>query len=446
MNTLKILFTSFFLLNMSILLAQDTDKEDSVAASPRTADNLTQIMRVKRTYTLGDGITLRAPGTRIQITQSLQLQTTVNTYDNFSNTNAMFNIRRARFAVNGYLFNNKVDFRVRLNLPNNFQSTTSGNRAYNSVFQEGYVEYNFNKDHSIMFGLKAELVDSRELRIEGESLGFVDRSAASNAFDQNFDYGIRYLGEFKLGGVKLLRPFLSFTTGEGNASLQQNFKGFKYGVRLDFLPFGKFSDGGEYYMDDLAHESRPKLVAGVVYSYNSGISSATGSLGGRYLYGDANKNIVLPTYSRFIFDYMFKYKGFYSLGSYSATSATVPGSIAGEFKLNGNFTQYTGQTTDQIKATVLGRLNLGAAFNFQAGYTLRNNWAFAGRYSVLNDNVLSANFASYNRNYTVIATKYLSEHNLKIQSEIGYQELKKNLQTGNQKGNLYAQVMFTVQL
>ena len=184
-------------------------------------------------------------------------------------------------------------------------------------------------------------------------------------FDAIFDYGIRYKGNYKLGGKHLLKPYLSFTTGEGRASLQKNFGGFKYGIRLDYLPFDEFSKGGEFYMDDLAREPKPKLVIGVVYSYNDGASSALGTNGGRYLYGDSLQNILLPKYSKFGVDYLFKYKGFYSMGSCFATQATVPSNIKGEYKLNGQFSAYSTLHKHKNKHKILyliARLNLGTGF------------------------------------------------------------------------------------
>ena len=449
MNTIKIKFSLIFLILLICngLIAQEDNKsinEDTVKAIP--SQNNTQIVRIRKSYTLGDGLTFRAPGMSLLFEQSFQVLCNVNTPDNFSTMKSYFNIRRARFAMTGSFFNDKINFKMRFNLPGNYQSNTTGLRSYNGVMQEGYVEYNFNKENTLSFGLRADYIDSREIRIEGENLGYIERSAVSLAYDAIFDYGLRYKGSFHLAGRNVIHPYLSITTGDGNPGLQKNYGGYKYGVRLDYLPFGEFSKGGEYYMDDLARESRPKLVLGFVYSYNTSATSATGATGGRYLYGDVNKSILLPSFSKYNFDYLFKYKGFYSMGSLIATKATVPDGIAGEFKLSGSFTAYTNQTPDQIKATVLSRLNLGSGFNFQAGYLFHSNWAFGGRYSYLNDDVQSANFAYQNRFYTFVASKYLSEHNLKIQSELGYQELKQSLQTSSQKGNLYATVMLTVQL
>jgi len=332
-------------------------------------------------------------------------------------------------------------------LATDHQSATTGNRTFNVVLQEAYLEYRPNLNHAINFGLRADYVDSREIRIEGESLAFINRSTLSSSFDAIFDYGIRYKGNIKLGGKHLLRPYLSITTGDSRSSLRKNFGGFKYGVRLDYLPFDKFSRGGEFYMDDLAIEQKPKLVIGFVGSYNNGASSAVGTNGGRYLYGDINQKILLPNYLKLGADFIFKYNGFYTLGSFVSTQSTVPNDIYGEFKLNGQFTPYSiTQTAAQTKTIVNSRLTLGKAYNLQAGYLLPSLWSLGARYTYLNADATSLSFDNYNKSYTAVATKYLSGHNLKLQFEFGIDKLKNSLKTNIENGNYYTQLMITVQL
>jgi hypothetical protein len=404
----------------------------------------TEYLRLKKNYSLGDGLTLESSNTRLNFTQSLQVLYGVNSEDGFKTVSSEFNIRRARFNFRGSLFNDKIYFRLRLNLAGSYQSTTTGTRSYNNVLQDAIVEYRPSENNRINFGVRADYADSREARIEGESLGFIERSAVSTAFDPIFDYGIRYYGIFRLGGSNILKPYVSITTGDGTAALQKNYGGLKYGIRLDYLPFGTFSKGGEYYMDDIAHERVPKLIVGATFSYTNGMSSAKGTNGGRYIYGDSAQKQLLPNYLKTGFDFMFKYRGWYAFGEYVYAQAYVPSGIAGEFSLSGKFTPYTGQSPEQIKNTVLSRLNVGSGENIQGGYCF-TTWAFAGRFSYLHNEPGSANFADQNRYYSFVATRYFNGHNLKLQTEVGYQEYKDNLKTADIKGNIYGQVMFTIQ-
>ncbi len=422
-------------------------EQDSTYGLAKEIDKST-ILKLKKSYVLGDGVTIESGNGRLNFSQSLQTSFAVNSFNkDLSGMNSAFNINRARLTMVGNVFDNKISIVARLNFPSDFQSVTTGSRSFNTLLQEGYIEYRASRKHVFNFGLRADYIDSRETRIEGESLGFINRSALSGSFDAIFDYGLRYKGNYKLGGKHLLKPYASITTGDSRSGLQNNFGGFKYGVRIDYLPFDRFSKAGEFYMDDLAREEKPKLVVGVIYSYNDGASSAFGTNGGRFLYGDVNQNILLPKFSKVGADYLFKYNGFYSMGSYFATKATVPSNIKGEFRLNGTFLPYAiTQTEEQTKNVVRARLNLGGAYNIQAGYLLKSDWAFGVRYTGLNANAVSANYAQYNKHYTFVCSKYIMGNNLKIQTEIGYEELSNAFKTATQKGNNYAQVMLTVQL
>jgi len=437
-------FLLFFCLACgTITYSQDDDKENNTEDEVVNDSNESfNIVRVRKHYKLGDGITFMASdGSDMNITQSVQSLFLVNTIDDFETMNSQFRIRRARLKISGDLMDSKIYYRIRLNFASDYQSGTTGNRSFNPVMQDAYIEYRPAKGHRINFGLRADYIDSRETRIEGEVLGFIERSEVSNAFDAIFDYGLRYQGQFWLFKGQLFKPYLSITTGDGNSSLSKNYGGFKYGARLDYLPFGAFKKLGEFYMEDLYREPKPKLVIGAVYSYNDGATSPKGTNGGRYQYGNSNQEITLPDYQKYGVDYMFKYKGFYSLGSYFATSSTVPTNIAGEFSLSGAFTPYTGMTQDEITNKVNSRLNLGSGFNLQGGYLLPSNWAFGLRYTKLYQDVNSATFATNDENYSFVTTKYISGHDFKIQGEIG----KSNIQ-GSTNDYLYGQIMVTIQL
>ena len=428
------------------LMAQDG--EDALPSADFEADTVTNghsnEMRLMKNYQLGDGLNFISKNAKLQFTQSIQVLYGINTPSDLSSIGSDYRIRRARLNIAGLLFDDKIFFRLRLNLAGNYQSTTTGSRSFNNVVQDALIEYRPAPGQRINFGIRADYTDTREIRIEGESLSFIERSIVSNAFDAIFDYGLRYAGQFSLKRGGVIKPYLSITTGDGTSALQQNFEGFKYGARLDYLPFGTFSKGGEFYMEDLARERTPKLVIGGVFSYNNGISSAKGTNGGRYIYGDSAQKIVRPSLVKYGVDYLFKYRGFYSLGDFVLTHSAVPNNIAGEFSTSGNFMPYTNQTPEQIKSTVLSRINLGSGFNFQAGYLI-SKIAVGARYSFLNQDEQSAEFAAINKAYALIGSYYFDGNNLKLNLETGYEQFNKTTNTENYNGTLYLQIMLTVQ-
>lgn len=445
-----LILISFFLSASSWAQEDDLQEEDKTydienekKDSPYDI-NKVEIVRIKKNYKIGDGVTFVSKTGSLNITQSVQSLYNVMTPDNFDTYSSEFRIRRARMKFSGKTFDEKLYFRLRLDFAGNYQSNTSGNRTYNPVLQDAYLEYRPTSNQRISLGLRADYVDTREIRIEGEVLGFVERSAIPDAFDAIFDYGLRYSAAFILHNKQLIKPYLSITTGEGNAALTQNFGGLKYGVRLDYLPFGNFSKAGEFYMEDMVRERKPKLVIGGIYSYSDGVSSAKGANGGRYIYGDLNQNEIYPDYIKYGIDFLFKYRGLYSMGTLVKTKAIVPDGIAGEFKLDGTFTPYTNQTPDQIESKVLTRLNLGYGYNMQIGYLLPSDISFGLRYSHLSQDQQSASFAVMDNYYTVVSTKYFSGNSFKLQGEVGYQEYA--IPTALAKGSYLAQIMLTIEL
>ena len=423
-------------------------QDDSTQVAVEEPQGSVQVLRLKQGYQLGDGITLRSPQGNWNLNQTLQTVYSVSSAQkDLSMRSTAFEIPRARLNFFANIFDNKISLSARLNFSSNYQSVTTGQRSFNTTLQEANIEYRPSRTHAFNFGLRADYVDSRETRIEGESLGFIDRSAVSEAFDAIFDFGLRYKGNYALGNNQWLKAYASITTGDSRSGLQKNYGGLKYGVRLDYLPFGKFARYGEFYMDDLYREDKPKLVVGVVYSYNQSATSAKGTNGGRWIYAGADGGHLFPSYSKFGTDFLFKYKGFYALGSFVTTAAQVPSGIKGEFRLNGTLSPYPAiQTEAQTKDLVLSRLNLGSGYNLQGGYVLPSNWAFGLRYSSLNSDVVTAAFDQLNHYYAMVITRYLSDHNLKIQLQTGYNELQDALKTATQRGTYYSQIQFTIQL
>ncbi|MGL5112472.1 MAG: porin, partial [Flavobacterium sp.] len=205
--------------------AQDDDKEIFENDDELPQDASSSIVRLKRNYTLGDGINfISENGSTMNITQSVQSFYMMNTADDFETMNSQFRIRRARMKVSGTLFEKKLYYRIRLNFASDYQSSTSGARSFNNLLQDAYIEYRPAKGHRINFGLRADYLDSRETRIEGEVLGFIERSELSSAFDAIFDYGIRYQGQFRVAG-QLFKPYVSVTTGDGQSGLSKNYGG-----------------------------------------------------------------------------------------------------------------------------------------------------------------------------------------------------------------------------
>ena len=183
-----------------------------------------------------------------------------------------------------------------------------------------------------------------------------------------------------------------------------------------------FTNFGEFRQADVVRETAPKLVVGVHFSHNNGMSSRRGRGSGDIVYlNDANEE-SLPNYTKYGVDFMLKYRGFSVLGEYINSEASVPGDITQRVRNDGSIaTTFTVNGLQDVDAFVRGRMMLGEAYNFQMGYLFKSGISVDARYTHLqaDENSFLNNATFYNRPnyYTLGISKYLSRsYGAKIQA------------------------------
>lgn len=380
-------------------------------------------------YNFGDGLVFSGKsGYSLNIRGYIQPQMDTRFYssDSLDGTRSRFRIRRARLRLNGDALNGRIDYRLQLDLSGNSEDGDVGN-AY---LLDAWVAYNFNKNLKLTFGQKYTPTDNREMMMGSHTLQLVERSKVTSAFASIRDFGFYLDGSYRLFGGAYIKPGLSITNGDGPNVFGKDHGGLKYGGRIDFLPFGTFTNFGQYRQGDMVHELTPKLVVGAVYSINTGMSSRRGRESGAILYLDKDGNESLPDYSKFGVDFMFKYRGLSILGEFVKTSANVPdaittrvrndGTTSNSFDVNGN---------QDVENYVKGRMMLGTGLNLQAGYMTRSHWSIDARYCKINADQYSFlnNGTFYNRPeyYTIGLTKYMGrDYGFKVQGDITYVKVK----------------------
>ena len=114
------------------------------------------------------------------------------------------------------------------------------------------------------------------------------------------------------------------------------------------------------------------------------------------------------------------------LGEYVKTTASVPSDITQRVRNDGSTsTTFDVNGIQDIQNYVKGRMMLGEAYNFQAGYLFKNGISIDARYTHLkaDDNSFLNNATFYNRPnyYTIGISKYLSRnYGAKIQADWTY--------------------------
>ena len=377
------------------------------------------------TYKFGEGLNFRGDGDyKIQLSGFVQPYMETKRYtevDENSNV-SRFRMRRLRLRVDGNSGNQKFNYRFAVDL----SGSTEADTETGDYLLDAFVSYNFTNRIRATFGQRSTFTDNRELFMSSNTLQLVERSRLTSAFATIREFGLFLDGRFKTGKVGYLKPYLVLTNGDGGNVFGKDHGGMKIGGRLDYLPFGLFTNFGQFRQVDVVRELAPKLVVGAHYSKNNGMSSRRGRESGAILYLDANDEESLPDYEKFGIDFLFKYNGFSALGEYIKSDASVPTDITQRVRNNGTTsTNFDVNGNQDVENYVKGRMMLGEAFNFQLGYLFKSGFSVDGRYTHLNadTNSFLNNATFYNRPnyYTLGISKYLSRsYGAKIQASHTY--------------------------
>ena len=262
------------------------------------------------------------------------------------------------------------------------------------------INWNFAGNFELWFG-QTKLPGNRERVISSGNMQMVDRSLVNSRFNIDRDLGVQLRHHFKLSNDFVVREVLAISQGEGRNITKKNLGGHQYTGRLEFLPFGTFSDEGDYSGSDLKREQKPKLSVGVSYDFNNRAVKDRSNLGS-YMTNDMG--YFETDISTLFVDAMYKHKGFSFMAEYADRNSDDP------FAKNSDGTL----TGDVVK--------VGKGINLQTGYLFTNNFELSGRYTSVkfDDKIFGINGE---KEYTLGISKFFSGHKLKVQSDISYTDV-----------------------
>lgn len=328
---------------------------------------------------------------RIQILSSTNWKYEDNEFDT-ANTN--FLIRRARLKFSGFVLSSKLKYKVELGLSNRDiagASIYTGNAP--RIILDAVVKWNFYKNFVLWAG-QTKLPGNRERVISSANLQLVDRSLLNSSFNIDRDLGIQLRHHINITDKFIVREIISISQGEGRNVVTGNIGGYQYTGRIEFLPFGKFKNKGDYIGSSLERESRPKLAVGISYDFNNN-AVRNKSNRGSYMVNDIG--FFETNINTLFVDAILKHKGFSFMAEYSNRNAEDP------IAKNSDGTE-TGIVVPE-----------GYGINLQAGYLFSKNWEITGRFSTIG---MKENDVS--NQYTLGISKYIIGQKLKIQSDISY--------------------------
>lgn len=207
-------------------------------------------------------------------------------------------VRRLRLRFDGFVLSPKIQYKVQLGFSKSDLDLMETNTA--QPIRDAIAYYVPNERWSFGFG-QTKLPGNRQRMVSSGALQLPDRSIVNAAFTLDRDFGLfAAWNAHAAGQVVMVKG--AMTSGEGrNAS--PGDEGMCYTGRLEWLPLGEFTDEGDYFEGDLAHEPRPKVSLGAVYSNNIGARRSGGQLG-EYFPDDASRTI-----NTFMADALVKYNG-----------------------------------------------------------------------------------------------------------------------------------------
>lgn len=358
------------------------------------------------------GIAITAPDSNFSVNfrfrmQSRALYSTVSGND-LSASEIEARVRRLRLRLEGFMFNPKLTYLIQLSFSRgDMDWSVRDNSLVNvspNVVRDAAVYYSPSKSWMITFG-QTKLPGNRQRVVSSGDLQFMDRSIVNAAFNIDRDFGLQVWYNNNIGGF-VYKIKTAISTGEGR-NVQASDFGLAYTGRIELLPFGDFTNKGDYFEGDLEREQTPKLSIAGGLSYNENAKRAGGQLG-----KDLYEGRDITTW---IFDGLLKYKGF------------------------ALYSEYVMRDTEENPITVNAsgekrHVLTGEGKLIQGSYVFKNFYEIAARYAVVTP--FSAIRARENQEqvFTLGGTKYLRGHRLKLQSNLSYHILT-NLDTDISREN-----------
>lgn len=362
-----------------------------VAAQLFALDSIAQTELDERAQIdLKDGISLtRAPVFQFNLRFRMQNRLGYTSYngEDLSVKTVDARVRRMRLRFDGYVVNDRLRYYIQLN----FARADLDQDAQGVVqpVRDALVYYHFKKDLYIGFG-QGKLPGNRQRVNSSGNLQFPDRSIANGAFTLDRDFGLFAYWTIPVGGQEFQLKG-AFSSGNGR-NAAPDVGGMAYTGRLEWLPFGAFTNKGDYSEGDLEFEPRPKLSIGSAYSHNDRATRTGGQLG-QDLYALTNINTL-------IVDMLLKYKGYAFSAEFFDRTSPAP---------------ITTNTEGSVRFVTTGR-----GLNTQFSKVLRSNYEFAGRYSLVDPGSEVAGLTRRTEEALFGSTKYLKGHRVKLQAYAGY--------------------------
>jgi phosphate-selective porin OprO/OprP len=337
------------------------------------------------------GIQFKSPDSSFYINFRFRMQNRIGAFttsgSDFSFDEYDARVRRLRMRVDGFLMNPKLTYSIQLAFTRGDQDVD--NTGIANVVRDAIIFYHFTPHFHIGFG-QNKLPGNRQRVNSSGQLQFAERSIVNGAMTLDRDFGLKAYYKNQFGGIHYQFK-TAITTGEGR-SVNTTDNGLAYTGRFELLPFGTFTNDGDYSEGDLEREPTPKVSFAAGYSKNKKTNRTGGQLG---------KELFSPVdMSTWMIDAIGKYRGWaYSL-EYIKRHVDAPLTFNTAGNLSYAFT--------------------GNGINHQASYIFPSNIELAFRYSRLSPSTKILAYETQKNILELGSTKYFNKHRVKLQLNINY--------------------------
>ena len=240
--------------------------------------------------------------------QSASLFNTVSESD-LSAASAEVGIRRLRLRFGGYLYDPRLTYNLQLSFARG--DLDFADTGFPNIVRDAMVFWNFTPDFQMSVG-QTKLPGNRQRVVSSADLQYAERSIVNSRFTIDRDFGFQFGYSLRPGGA-VVNLRAAITSGEGRNAPRITGSGFAYTGRVEILPFGAFTEGGDYVEGDVFREKEPKLSVGASYCHNNNAVRTGGTLGAD-MYARRTMNV-------FYADGLFKYSGLALYGEYAVRTS-----------------------------------------------------------------------------------------------------------------------------
>ncbi|MBI5610942.1 MAG: porin [Deltaproteobacteria bacterium] len=339
--------------------------------------------------TFRDGIELTAPGQAYQAKVRFRSQNWVilrtDGLDDLDLASVTAQPRRLRLRFGGWVHSPAWVYNLHLGFSRSDLDWDSS--GVPSLVRDATIGYKLSPDLQLTFG-QSKLPGNRQMLVSSGDQQFPDRSVANRDYTLDRDFGLQFLAAaHPFGMVAQLK--LAISGGDGR-NPGTGTTGIAYTARVEVLPMGAFTSGGDYFEGDLLREPTPRLsLAGAVH-WNRGALRTQGTVGSALAEARDLRSIIA--------DFLFKWRGAAASFEYLRRDCDNP--------------------LVKLASGKDGYVLVGSAWNAQASYMLTDQFEAALRATFSTPDPAIAALSHRTQQYAVGLSYYLMRHRVKLQSDL----------------------------